>query len=168
MSDGLERLRSVLARLPDEERDPHPRAAGLVMPDGTPAPTELRLWAGVARVYPSPLASRRSDVAIADDEGVVAVRPMREVLRAVCIDDVRGELDEDPDTLAYLETCVERLARELAGSAARLAPSDHPDCVLWLPPGAPPMLIWYENDRFDRREPFATWLAELLEEDEAP
>lgn len=162
---SLDRLRAALDIAARGTLGPHPRAEALVLPDGSPAPEALRLWAGVDAFYPTYLAERRSEQRIADDAGVVLAHPMREVLRAVCIEDVRDELEDDEDTLDYLGELVEGFVEEFPGFGVRLEPSEHPDRVLWLAPDGSATLLWYEDDAFDRREPFAAWAAALLEED---
>lgn len=166
MADVIPQLKALVAILKSPDYQAHPRAAELVLPDGTGAPEELRVWASLDRRYPTSLAARRSQEEIANDEGVVLAREMRDVLRDVCVEDVRAELEGDDATLEYLAELATQYARELPGFGARLEAFDYPDRVLWFRPDGEAWMLWYENDRFDRRERFASWVLETFEDDD--
>lgn len=164
----IARVVDLLQREPDgyaSEREPHPRAAALVLPDRTPAPASLRAWAAFDNRYPWYLSSRRSEQPIADDRGKVLAEPMRKLLRRVCLDSIRDELEGDDETIAYLKERIADFAEELPGYGVHLEPDEQPDRVLWLPPGDEPVVLWYEDDAFERREPFAQYVAGLFEID---
>jgi hypothetical protein len=141
---------------------PHPRAARLTLPGGASAPAELRAWAAFDRRYPWYLSSRRSHQEIADARGKLLVEPMKKVLRHVCLDSIRDEIEGDDETIAYLEELSENLALAHPGHGVVLAPSESPDRMLWIAPAAEPTVLWYENDAIAARKPFAQWLADLI------
>src|SRR5262249_48822757 len=126
-------------------------------------PPSLATWAAFDNRYPWYLSSRRSPQVIADDRGRVLARPMRKLLRWVCVDSIRDELDGDDETIAYLKELSTDLAAELPGYGVYLEPNEQPDRILWLPPGGEAVVLWYENDAIDRREPFAEYLVDLFE-----
>ncbi|MER5640997.1 hypothetical protein ABT095_29110 [Kitasatospora sp. NPDC002227] len=157
---GAKVIEAAVARLRAEGcgagAEPHPRAGGLVLPDGSPAPECLRLWAAFDNRYP--LNGGRTTVPLADREGVLAVQPMSQVLRWVCLESIEDEIDDE--TAVYLEELVERFATELGGYGVVLA-DEHPDPVLWISAAGEVSVLWYRHDRFDRRVPFLDLIAEL-------
>ena len=156
----IERLRAEPSLFP--EATPHPSAPELRLPDGSPAPASLRAWAAFDDHVPSPYAEPRSDVAIADEHGVLLVRPMSEILQWVCVDSVAEELADDDDALAYVRELAETHGAALPGWGVLLERETHPDRVLWFPPGGEATVIWYEHDDFERRETFASWVVSLF------
>jgi hypothetical protein len=115
------------------------------MPDGTPAPDALQ----ELERFPC------GGGAVADADGVVRAVPMLEVLRYVCRDSIRDELEGDEETLAYLDDLIAGFAAEFPGWGVALDPSTFPDPVLWIAPDGTATVMFYERDAFDRREPLA-------------
>ncbi|WP_432981883.1 hypothetical protein [Dactylosporangium sp. CA-233914] len=146
--------------------EPHPAAATLILPDGSPAPAELRIWAACDNRYPTDLSVRRGEQPVADADGVVLVEPMADVLRRVCVDDVLEELGEDTDDELpeYLDELHAGFVAELPGHGVVLGPAEHPARLLWLPRGGAATVIWYEDEQFARRETFAAWVVRLIED----
>jgi hypothetical protein len=140
---------------------PHPRAAGLFLPDRSPAPDALRTWATFDERFPGPLSRRRSDVVIADAKGKVLALPMKKVLREVCLESIRDELEGDDETIAYLKGLITDFVEKFPGYGVMLDPDETPDRVLWLTPSSA-TVIWYEHDSFARREPFEEWVTGLF------
>jgi hypothetical protein len=169
--DGAAIVARVVAHLRKDperyahERSPHPRAASLALTDQSPAPPSLRAWAAFDDHYPWYLASRRSPQIVADRRGKVLAQPMPKLLRRVCLDAIRDEIEGDDETVAYLKERIRELSVELPGFGVYLEPDEQPDRVLWLPPGGEATVIWYEDDAFERREPFARYVADLFEVD---
>jgi len=153
--DVVAQVLAELAGAPDryctEPLEPHPLAEGLTLPDGQAAPHCLRLWAAFDNHYP--FQGGRSDVAIADGDGVLLVQPMAAVLRQVCIESIQDELEDDEETLAYLAELVDELTGDFPGYGVVLA-EENPDPVLWIAPTGDVAVIWYYRDAFDRQEPF--------------
>jgi hypothetical protein len=141
---------------------PHPRAQSLELPDGTKAPASLCAWAEYDRRYPWYLSSRRSDQEIADARGKLKVKAMNLVLRYVCLDSVRDELEGDDETIAYLKDMVAKLSAKYAGHGVVLEPDESPTRMLWIPPRGEPEVLWYDNDAIDARKPFGKWLSDLF------
>jgi hypothetical protein len=141
----------------EPKKKPHPKAAKLTMPDKSPAPEALRAWAAISDCYPD------SDQAIATPQGVVIAKPMKKILLYVCYESIADELDCDDETLEYVKELARDFAEEMPGYGVILEPEQHPDRVLWIPPSRAerdkrePMVIWYEDDAFERREPFKSW-----------
>jgi hypothetical protein len=166
MADLLElvtRLRQTPAAYSSQRPAAHPKAASLVLPDGSRAPAALRAWAAFDNRYPSELSERRSDLVIADRKGVVKARPMKAILAFVCVDSIRDELEGDREGLAYVRNLARGFAAKLPGFGVLLAPDDQPDRILWLPPkGTRAIVMRYEDDRFDVRIPFADWVRGLF------
>jgi hypothetical protein len=140
---------------------PHPKAAELRLPDKSLAPASVRAWAAFDNRYPTYLSHRRSDVVIADAKGKVLAMPMKKILREVCTESIRDELDGDEETLSGLKELVRELAEELPGYGVMLDPNETPDRILWFGPEEA-IVLWYEHDEFGRREPFAEWVASLF------
>lgn len=153
--DVIAQVVGELAGAPDrysnDPPEPHPLAAALTLPGGEAAPHCLRLWAAFDNYYP--YQGSRSDVPIAGSDGVLLVQPMAEVLRQVCLESVRDELEDDDETLSYLADLVGELTTEFPGFGVVLA-DEHPDPVLWIGPEGKVAVIWYHHDAFDRQEPF--------------
>jgi hypothetical protein len=165
----MEALKELIDGLPAEGCESHPLASELAMPDGTPAPEALKMWASYDRVFPWYLCPRRSSQQIADETGRVHARAMREILREICIEDVAEELDLDDEddeeaqqTRAYLEELVAKYAGEFPGFGVLLEPREHPDRVLWFGPDGEVTVIWYEDDAFDERRGFVPWVLRLF------
>ena len=147
--------------------DPHPMAATLTLPDGTPAPAELRTWAAFDNWYPT---WGRSDQQIAGPDGVLLVAPMADVLRRVCVDDVVEELGEDdpefePDEdgeslMTHLNEVLARFVEKLPGYGLILEPYAYPDRVLWLPPAGIPTVLWYKHEDFKGQQAFSSYVAD--------
>src|SRR5579863_7747683 len=146
--DVVARVAADLASAPDrycaEPPEPHPLAAVLTLPGGEAAPACLRLWAAFDNYYP--YHGSRSDAAIAGSDGVLLVQPMADVLRQVCLESVRDELEDDEETLSYLADLAGELAGEFPGYGAVLA-TEHPDPVLWIAPDGTVTVIWYFRRR---------------------
>ena len=147
------------------KRAPHPRAATLTLPDERLAPAALRAWAAFDGRYPSHLSSRRSDQPIADKAGIVRAKPMKAVLRAVCIDDVSDEIDEE--TTEYLKERVSELVEEYPGIGVRIAPDEQPERILWFgdDEGDEATMLCYENDTLEVIKSFDEWVVALFEDD---
>jgi len=141
----------------------HARAEGLVRPDDTLAPESLRVWASFDSHYPWPFSSRRSPQAIAGPNGELLCATMDEVLKRVCVESVREELEGDDEALAYVRELATTFASEMPGYGVYLEPSESPDRILWLSPEGQATVLWYEDDTFDRRKPFSAWLDGLFE-----
>jgi hypothetical protein len=153
-------LVSMPGQYGEEPPEPHPLAAVLTLPDGEAAPECLRQWAAFDNYYP--FQGSRSDVAIADGDGVLLVQPMAAVLRHVCLESVEDELEDDEETLSYLADLVDELTGDFPGFGVVLS-DEHPDPVLWIAPAGKVTVIWYHRDAFDRQEPFADAVARIRE-----
>lgn len=160
--DLIEELRRETLEPPDHV-EPHPLAGVLRLPDGSLAPDAVRLWAAFDNRYPTYLSRRRSHQQIANDDGEVICSPMHAVLRWVCLESIRGELEDDDETIAYLQELVDGFAEELPGYGVYLEPQENPDRVLWFGPEGRATIIWYEDDAFERRELFEDYVASLFE-----
>ncbi|MEO7331298.1 MAG: hypothetical protein ABI193_22165 [Minicystis sp.] len=156
-------LRALRADGTQAQREPHPKAAGLLLPDRSPAPAVLRAWAAFDNRYPEPSAGRRGSLPIANAAGKVAAKPMKSILREVCIESIREELEGDRETLKYLRELVAGFTLEFPGYGVMLDPGETPDRVLWFGPEGP-LLLWYEDDAFARRESFSAWVVGLWSE----
>lgn len=144
--------------------EPHPKAASLRMPDKTAAHDLLRAWAAFDARYPGPLAAQRGHQPIATAAGVVIAKPMKKLLRYVCYESIANEIAGDEETITYTKELARDFAQEMPGHGVILEPEEHPDRLLWMPPDAEPVVLWYEHDAFKRREPFSAWLAWLFAE----
>jgi hypothetical protein len=145
------------------DRAPHRRASALVLPDGKPAPEVLRAWAAFDDHYPTYLSGRRSDQRIATRAGKVLAKPMSRILKDVCIDSIRDELEGDDETLDYLRELVAGFVDEFPGYGVILEPRENPDRLLWFGPRGEATCLWYDNDAFERREKFGEWVAGLFD-----
>jgi hypothetical protein len=167
--DSVKEVRAVVAALRRkaevaQSAVAHPRAAELVLPDGTSAPASLKAWAEFDAHYPGPLSASCGEQPVAAKSGRVRCTPMKALLRKVCVDSVRDELEGDDEAIAYVKELAADFAAEMPGFGAIIEPEDHPDRLVWFAPSGAATLIWYEHDAFERREPFSRWLAELFEE----
>jgi hypothetical protein len=144
---------------------PHSLADQLRLPDGGPAPEVLRVWTTFDNRYPTYLSCRRSEQAIADAKGVVIAQPMSSVLRWVCLDSIRDEIEDDDETVAYLEELIESFTGEFPGYGVYLEPQESPDRVLWFGPGRGATVLWYQDDEFERREAFEDYVLGVFEHD---
>lgn len=165
----IERVRACVAKLTANPAAygaapvPHPKASVLALPDGRPAHEALRAWAAFDERYPWPLTPRRGTQLIASPRGVVKAKPMKRVLMRVCFESIAEEIDGDDEAVDYAKGLARGFADEMPGYGVILEPDDQPDRVLWMPPDAEPIVVWYEDDAFARREPFHAWLESLFE-----
>ncbi len=161
----VETLTALLSRIDQPgfgPTTPHPSAASLRMPDRASAHEVLRVWAAFDDRYPGPLAAQRGHQPIATPAGVVVAKPMKKLLRYVCYESIADEIEDDDETVAYAKELARDFAEEMPGFGVILEPNEHPDRLLWMPPDAEPVVVWYEDDAFARREPFSAWAASLF------
>jgi hypothetical protein len=163
-------VNEVVARLRKEQKlypgaKPHPRAATLALPDGAPAPESVRAWAAFDERYPSPNSERRSEVAIAKARGEMIVKPMKAVFQYACVETVQEELEGDDEALKYVKELARDLTKRFPGFGVLLDPDEQPDRILWLGGKGAPLLLWYEDDDVERREPFGEWVREIFAND---
>jgi hypothetical protein len=134
------------------------------LPDRSLAPADVRAWASFDAHWPWPFSPRRSPQTIAPKGHRIACTNMRKLLHEVCVDAVRDELEGDDEALAYVEELAQTFARKMPGYGVRLEPDEHPDRILWMTPRRA-IVLWYDDDAFDRREPFSDWVASLFEDE---
>ncbi|MFJ2061085.1 hypothetical protein ACIOMM_34905 [Streptomyces sp. NPDC087908] len=145
---AVETLRRHHGRCSREPAEPHPQAPVLSLPDGTPAPHCLRVWATLDNRYP--LGGRRTTVPLADDRGVLLVRDMKDILREVCIESVADELEDVPEALEGVWELVSESIDKFPGYRVVLA-EEQPDPVLWISPSGSVTYLRYRHEAFAAR-----------------
>ncbi len=166
-SESAKRVEEIVSQLRNDPStypvaQPHPRAAALTMPDGSPAPECIRAWAAFDERYPAPYSAHRGEVPIADARGQLLVITMQAAFEWVCVDSIRAEIEDDEATLEHVEQLAVELAERFPGYGVLLDRETQPDCILWLGPAGEATLLYYEHDEVDRREPFEEALRQQL------
>ena len=138
---------------------PLPTGDDLHFPDGTPAHKDLRAWASFDRFVHVFVAGSPVDLEFVDPDGQILADTITDVLKDTMIEDQRDELDEDEETLEYLEERVEELSEEFPGWAIRLDRDTTPDHILWFPVDEPPRVLVLKHDDVHKN----TSLADAME-----